>query len=234
MDIRGWVELIRDMPDYTSIMPVRRENLQVAVYRQICYLILQGDVQPGQSLTVATLAKALDVSPMPVRDALSRLTHAGVLTTVSGRTLGVPRLSTEELEELYRVRLEIESIALEWAVARRTDAFEANLREILVDLVDAERRGDNKAFIANNHRFHETIYQQSGSEILLGIIQTLWLRVSPYFHLLGAQGHLQLSNECHEAVIDAIVHGDATSAHRALIEDIERAHLTLVKMELPD
>ena len=82
------------MPDYTSIMPVRRENLQVAVYRQICYLILQGDVQPGQSLTVATLAKALDVSPMPVRDALSRLTHAGVLTTVSGRTLRVPRLST--------------------------------------------------------------------------------------------------------------------------------------------
>ena len=126
MDIRRLVELDSDMPDYTSIVPVRRENLQAPVYRQICKLILQGDVQPGQSLTVATLAKALDVSPMPVRDALSRLTHAGVLTTVSGRTLGVPRLSMEELEELYQVRLEIESIALEWAVAHRTDAFEAN------------------------------------------------------------------------------------------------------------
>jgi DNA-binding GntR family transcriptional regulator len=105
------------------------------------------------------------------------------------------------------------------------------LREILVDLVDAERRGDNKAFIASNHRFHETIYRQSGSEILLGIIQTLWLRVSPYFHLLDAQGHLQLSNECHEAAIDAIAHGDATAARRALVEDIERAHVTLVKMK---
>ena len=79
MDIRRWVELIRIMPDYTSIMPVRRENLQVAVYRQICYLILQGDVQPGQSLTVATLAKALDVSPMPVRDALSSLYRSAIV-----------------------------------------------------------------------------------------------------------------------------------------------------------
>lgn len=222
--------LNKRMKKFLTISPVKHENLQSVVYRQICNLILEGEVEPGQSMTVAVLAEALDVSPMPVREALSRLTHSGVLTTVSGRTLGVPILSVEDLKELYRVRLEIEGTAVEWALQRRTELFVITLREILVDLDDAEKRSDNKAFIAGNYRFHEAIYKQSGSEILLGIIRTLWLRVSPYFHFLDAQGHLQLSNDCHKVIVDAIENGDTETARSALVEDIERARTTLTKM----
>jgi DNA-binding GntR family transcriptional regulator len=116
---------------------------------------------------------------MPVREALSWITHSGVLTAVSGRTLGVPILSVEDLKELYRVRLEIGGTAVEWALQRRTELFVITFQEVLVDLDDAAKRSDNKAFIVGNYQFHEAIYQQSRSEILQGIIKTLWLMVSP-------------------------------------------------------
>lgn len=218
------------MANLTSMTPLRRENLQEAVYRQICDLILQGGIEPGQSVTVASLAEALGVSPMPVRETFSRLTHAGVLTAVSGRSMGVPRLSPDALEDLYNVRLKIEGVAMEWAVARRTDTFEATLREILVDLIAAEKTGDNKRFIRLNYRFHKTIYEHAGSPTLLGIIQIQWLRISPYFHLLDVQGHLHLSNELHHRMIDAISAGDAQGARRALLDDIERAYRALAAL----
>lgn len=218
------------MANLKNITPLRRENLQAAVYRQICDLILEGGIEPGQSVTVASLAEALNVSAMPVREAFTRLTHAGVLTAVSGRSMGVPRLSPAALEDLYNVRLEIEGVAMEWAVGRRTDAFEEQLRALLVDLIAAERARDNKRFISLNYRFHNTVYEQAASPTLQGTIENLWLRISPYFHLLDVQGHLHVSNELHHRMIDAIAAGDAAAARTALTDDIRRAYAALAKL----
>jgi DNA-binding GntR family transcriptional regulator len=230
VDIEEHPDVEVSMADLSSMTPLRRENLQAIVYRQICDLILQGGIEPGQSVTIASLAKALDVSPMPVREAISRLTHVGALTAVSGRSMGVPRLSPADFAELKNVRVEIEGLAMEWAVARRTEAFEAQLRKLLVDLIDAERKRDNKRFIRLNYQFHNTIYSNAGSGTLQGIIQNLWLRISPYFHLLDVHGHLHLSNELHHRMIDSIAAGDAEAARTALVDDIERAYSALVKL----
>ena len=55
-------------------------------------------VGPGPVTIAGTLAKALDVSPMPIREALSRLTAAGALAPVSGRSMGVPKLRKAEFD----------------------------------------------------------------------------------------------------------------------------------------
>ena len=60
---------------------------------------------------VQSLADAFGVSAMPVREALRRLTAANALTVVSGRSIGIPRLSRAKLTDLRNVRIEIEALA---------------------------------------------------------------------------------------------------------------------------
>ena len=79
------------------VVRVPRNTLQDHVYRQLCELILNGEIAPGQLVTIQALADAFGVSAMPVREALQRLTAARVLTVISSRSIGVPPLSEERL-----------------------------------------------------------------------------------------------------------------------------------------
>ena len=112
-----------------KIIPLNRETLQDRVYRRICDMILDGEIEPGQQVTIQSVADACGVSHMPVREALKRLTAANALTVVSGRSIGIPSLSRSALTDLRNVRLELESLAAVWAARRITDEELANLDE---------------------------------------------------------------------------------------------------------
>lgn len=158
-----------------------------------------------------------------------RLTALGVLTNVSGRSVGVPEVSREELADLRNVRLELESTATRWAVQNKDDAFLADLEAILGDMLRAETDRDEKSFIKNNYAFHFRLYQQAHSPILLEIIDTLWLRVSPHLYFAGGPKRHRMSNEEHRAIIDAVRSDDPEAACRALTSDIAGAYDDLVK-----
>lgn len=209
------------------VRPLRKETLQNEVHRQLCDLILEGGLAPGESITVASIAKAFDVSPMPVREALSRLMSAGALTIVSGRSIGVPRLQREQFEDLRNVRCEIESIALRWAIHRKTSDFISRLKDLLAIMMEAEQSDDHKLHIRTNYQYHFAIYRQAGSPILLETISDLWLRVSPHFHVLRERGHLNISNVQHRRLFQAIKRGDEAAATAALLSDIDAAYKTI-------
>ena len=56
-------------PTKLKVVPLNRETLQERVYRQICDLILDGEIVPGQLVTIQAMADAFGVSHMPVREA---------------------------------------------------------------------------------------------------------------------------------------------------------------------
>ena len=174
--------------DHTSL-GAPRGTLQDHVYRQLCELILNGEIAPGQLITIQALADAFGVSAMPVREALQRLTAARVLTVISSRSIGIPPLTGERLSDLARVRLEVESLAAIWATPNISDSEIARLEECVTAMDEAARSGDNKQYLRWNRAFHFGIYQAARSEALLAIIETLWLQISPYFHLLHASGN---------------------------------------------
>ena len=101
-------------------------------------------------------------------------------------------------------------------------------------MVQAEQASDNRGFIHSNYLFHFTIYEQSGNPVALEIIRNLWLRVSPYFHLLNIRGHLQISNEIHFELLSAIKEGDKKRAREFLSNDINRAYQKMVTCLFPD
>src|ERR1700721_2470643 len=87
------------------VAPIAGDTLQERAYRRICDLILDGEIAPGQIVTIQNLAEAFGVSTMPVREALKRLTAAGAISLVTGRSMGIPRLSLERLLGLGPLRV---------------------------------------------------------------------------------------------------------------------------------
>lgn len=208
--------------------PIQKDKLNNQVFDRLCTLLREGEFTPGEPVRVARVADAFGVSAMPVREALTRLSAVGVLTNVAGRSVGVPMLSREELTDLRDVRLEIETKAVEWAVQNRTPAFADELESILSNLSRAESDRDIRGFIANNYAFHFRLYRQAHSPVLLEIINTLWLRVSPHLYHADQRSRHRISNDNHRLIIDAVRVGDAERAQKALIADVSGSYDDLV------
>ncbi len=204
-----------------SVVRVQRATMQEDVYRQAKELILNGDLAPGQSITIQWLADAFGVSAMPVREAILRLTAEKALTVVAGRSLGIPHLTRERLADLTRTRLEIEGLAVSWAVPNLQPATLARLDELVEEMDNIKPNKEaRKIYLRANRALHFEIYQASGSETLFGIIETLWLQVSPYFNLLQERGNFVVSNKHHRILVEALKSGDRAGAISAIQADI--------------
>lgn len=213
------------------VVRVQRGTMQEDVYQQAKQLILNGELAPGQSITVQWLADAFGVSAMPVREAILRLTAERALTVVAGRSLGIPLLSRDRLDDLTRTRLEIEALAVTWAVPNMAHDILARL-ERLIDEMDNIKPNQEarKIYLRSNREFHFSIYQASGSELVMGIIESLWLQVSPYFNLLQERGNFVVSNRHHRVLANALAMSDVEEARSAVQADIRDAASVLASV----
>ncbi|MEI9412740.1 GntR family transcriptional regulator [Mesorhizobium salmacidum] len=211
-----------------EIVPLSKETLQDRVYSHLTELILDGSIVPGEMVTVQSLADAFGVSPMPVREALHRLTAANALTVVSGRSIGIPALSRGRLADLRNVRFEVEAIAAGWAAQKRSDADLTILSRDLDSLERANGADDRKAYLRANYTFHFAIYRAAGSETLLKIIKDLWLQISPYFNMLHDSGNYSTANKHHRQMFAALCDRDEESVRAAVRGDIDAAYAVLV------
>ncbi len=213
-----------------EIQPVSRETLQDQVYRQVTELIVDGSIVPGQMVTVQSLADAFKVSPMPVREALRRLTAEKALTVVSGRWMGIPPLSRERLTDLRNVRVEIETTTAAWAAERIDEATLEVLKNHLEALERADRASDSNAYVRANYAFHFAMYRAAGSPIMLHIIETLWLQISPYFHLLHDSGNYSTANQRHKEMFEALTRRDTKTIRASIKADIDAAYEILLNL----
>jgi DNA-binding GntR family transcriptional regulator len=203
--------------------PVGRETVQDRVYRQLVAMILDGEIEPGRTVTIAGIAEAFHVSAMPVREALHRLTAAKALQVVAGRSVGVPPLTVERLSDLRRVRVEVEGLAAEWAAANITPATLSRLDGLIAAMSSSVAPEDQRPFLPANREFHFTVYEAAGSEALLALIESLWLQIGPYLGLLRGSGNWRTANRQHRAVRDALARRDGAAARAAVRADIEEA-----------
>ncbi len=207
--------------------PVSRATIQDHVYLRMREMILTGGIEPGRTVTVQSLAEAFGVSAMPVREAMHRLVAEKALTNVAGRSVGIPFLSPERLDDLQRVRIEVEGTAIGWAAESMPPEALSVLDGLIAEMEEAKDRGDRARYVPANRAFHFAIYRASGSEALLSIIESLWLQIGPFFNLLGASDAWGASNDHHRVMRAAIAARDPATARAALRRDIDDAAVML-------
>src|SRR5918995_1350876 len=106
--------------------------------------ILSGELEPGSPLRLEKLARTLDMSPMPVREAVRQLERLGLAEHVPHRGARVSRLSVDDLRDTYEARLPLETLAVRHAAERFTEEDSARCTRVLAGHVSAYRSGDER------------------------------------------------------------------------------------------
>lgn len=195
----------------------RYVTLQEWVYRELRQSIITGRFVPGRSITLRGIAHALDVSPMPVRDAFGRLIAERALEARSNGRVAVPKMSLDKFEELCETRVALESLAAARALPHIDGDRLSALRRIDADLDTALARRDVETLLLRNHEFHFALYRAAPSQLLIPMIEGLWLQLGPFMRLiLGRIGVSYVADRHVEAM--AAIEAQDPAALRAAIE----------------
>ena len=192
--------------------------------------IVRGDFVPGQYLRLEEIAARFDVSTMPVREALRDLEAEGLVTSFPHRGAIVTRLSAEELQDIYDIRVMLEEMATRLAVPLVTEDTLSELTS-LVDQME-EHQGRVATLTKLNHQFHITLYAASGRSHLCELNRMLRCRTQHYLHLytveVKADNFLQTQGE-HRAILEACRRGDAEQAAIIMHEHVAQVGRALVE-----
>ncbi|WP_347312984.1 GntR family transcriptional regulator [Defluviimonas sp. SAOS-178_SWC] len=189
-------------------------------YCRLRDMILFGQLTPGQPVTIQGLTATLDAGMTPVREAIRKLTAEGALVLQGNRRVSVPQLMGSQIDELAFARLTIEPKLAHMAAKRLQQKDISELARIDADIDQAIGAGDVQRYLANNYRFHFTLYDRADAPILLSIAHSLWLRFGPSLRVVcGRYGTSNLPDR-HGEALAAMRGGDAEGLARALENDI--------------
>lgn len=219
-------EMIEEAPTVDELPPVgqvSRERILDQIYHEIRAGLMSGRFRPGQRLKLRPLAAAFGTSPLPVRDALGRLVAENALAVLPNRTVIVPWLTPERIDDLFDVRIVLEGHAAERAAKHMTNEALDELRRLNAGMAEQIEARDYARYFGSNQAFHFKIYRAARSPSAIRIIEGLWLQAGPLLTLIFGTGSPTFADEAqshHQDVIDAIACRDSAAAGAAIAADL--------------
>ena len=196
-------------------------TLAEQVYQHLRQQILSNAFPPNAALPEMTLASQLDVSRVPVREALHRLAAEGLVTLRPRQGACVSSLSPRQFLDAYRVREALEDLAIRLALPNLTRADLDELGRLQGEMRQHAAADDADAFFAANRAFHALFVERSQNDYLKGIYFPLLDQMRRHLSSsLGLRGGLERSIEEHQAILVAVQSGDTDAAARLLREHI--------------
>lgn len=206
--------------------PISRHGLAEEAYEAIFAQLMALKIPPGSRITVDNLARELNVSQTPIREALGRLEGEGLVikTHLIGYS-AAPQIPRRRFDELYDLRLLLEPEAAQRA-AQRMDGKRLAILQEVAGVMSRREGGDERfrysAFARQDAVFHDRILEFAGNEL---IRQTL-AHQHTHFHIFRLMFHSRVTEEAldeHEALLVAFADGDDKAARRAMRDHIERS-----------
>lgn len=206
--------------------------------------IMSGHFGPGEQLREEPIARSMGVSRGPVREALVRLEREGLVVIRRNRGAFVAQLAAEDLDEVYTLRVAIETLATQRACRFATAAHLAELQDVVDRMAAYAERGITEQEAADlDLRFHDLIYAASNHRRL---VQT-WETLRPQIHILLLNRNVAHEDfreylvKGHQWILDALVRrepGDAVATiedHlRGSYERVASRHASAAVAPLPD
>jgi DNA-binding GntR family transcriptional regulator len=181
--------------------------------RKLKDAIIRGDLRPGDKVLVTKLARDWECSPTPLREALSALAAAGFVEAVPQRGARVAAVSPEDARQVYELRLLLEPMALEDALAHADDDYRVAVSRSFDDFQLVAGSGQPGLVVFEAHRaFHDATYARCSSDWLRRLIGLLADNSARYTAQLGE--HDEVAD--HRRIHDAILAGDSATAVSAL------------------
>jgi DNA-binding GntR family transcriptional regulator len=202
----------------------RRHFLSDQAFRQIKRDIIRCALAPGIEVTEAQLAERYRLGRAPVRVALLRLGHEGLVRPVPRRGYVVAPITLRDVQDIFQLRLLLEPAAARLAAGRVDGERLRRLDTLCRAGYTPGDRASASAFLRANKEFHVTIARASGNERLAETLARLLEEMERLFHLgLAVRNRTTEMQHEHATLVNALVAGDGTTAARLAVEQIESA-----------
>lgn len=206
-----------------AVRPAKRTGLSDQVTDQLRDAILTGELAKGERLSEVELAYRLDVSRGPVREAMMRLRHEGLVRGDWHRGTFVTTINRRDAEELYSLRTVLERLAFQRAIVGATAEDLSRLQDIVDEIDTAAGRANVVRTLKLDVAFHDAIYQAAHHDRLY----QSWLGIRSHIALFllhrqtDDSNYLAIAATEHRELLNAIVAKRSTTG-QALVE----AHIT--------
>jgi DNA-binding GntR family transcriptional regulator len=203
-----------------------RQVLADGVYEQVRALIMNHGIEPGARANIDELARELDVSGTPVREALARLESEGLVSRLPLRGYRVTELLTrKELEDVYGLRLLLEPPSAAAAARAMTPSFAEALSQELATCPSAPTGSTYegyKALTAHDARLHELILRIAGNDA----VAQAFARTHCHLHFFRLSYNQPFGEQTileHRAIVSALATGDPAEASATMKYHLETA-----------
>jgi DNA-binding GntR family transcriptional regulator len=214
----------------TEVQDVGAASARVADYLRRA--ILSGEIGPGEWIRQEDVAERFGSSRLPVREALRILEAEGLTEHERNKGARVPSLSMHEVDVIYRMREQLEQLAISESIPNLTEA-DVHAMEQVQKRIEALPGGDDAAvaaFLELDREFHLISYTGCRIEQLTGSVVRLWNSTAHYrreFVTLSGPGRQWVINAEHRLLLDAITRRDVVDAERFLAGHIRRTRIEL-------
>lgn len=188
------------------------------IYTQIKSDLLRGEFPAGSRLSIRDLAERYETSINPVREALSRLSAERIVDQREQRGFSVPVVTDDDLRELVKTRCWLEEIAIRESIANRDEDYELNIVTTFHRLAHTQFLGPdglpNPAWEDRHRAFHLALLANCGSSWLFSFCDHLMYQATRarYLAVTSRNDANRLRNDEHEALMNAVLAGDADLA----------------------
>jgi DNA-binding GntR family transcriptional regulator len=209
----------------TSVSTV---SLTDGTYDAICAGILAGRLQPCERLKINDLSTKLHVSPGAVREALSRLAAEGLVVLESRKGFSVAPICFDHLQDLTRLRIEVESTCLQSSIANGGGDWERLVQTAAQRLATASNQAEESGTYdsdewADVHRdYHAALVDACDKPWLLRIRAILYAQSERYCRLTLADRTGRDIRAEHAELTVAVLTRDADGARRLLADHLHR------------
>lgn len=207
---------------------VRHTTLSREAYLSLRALILKRRLRPGTKLIVRLLSEELGLSPTPVKEALAALEREGLVMTVPHRGYFIPRITPEDIQDIYRLREVVEGLAARLAAERANPGLADKLAQLLERQRRAAKTRQVERYGDLDLSFHHAIWEGARSERILRVAEAFFGQVRLFISTSATvPGRLSMSLEEHEAILRAMAASDCAGAEGAMRRHIRDAGLVL-------
>lgn len=223
---------------------IERRGLRDHVYERILQLLLSGEVAPGERLSIDTIARQLDVSPTPVREAMVQLERTGLVTREALKGYRVaPPLGLAQLRELFEARIMLEARAARLATPATPQMLEElriaeeEHRHMGERVITALRAGATDvelttAYFTADAAFHRVVFDHCGNRYLTEMSETLGAQLHRMRQsVLHGVTDVREAIAEHEAIVDAFASDDTDAPERLMQHHIEQVRSRSLDLE---
>ncbi len=214
-------------------------SLPDVVYAHLRDRILDGGYEAGQPLRQEEIARALHVSRVPVREALTRLESEGLVVLRPRRGYMVVAITPDDIREISDISERLEELGAAEATRRRTPGDVAALSAILAEmerLGRLARAGDKVAltpWAAQHREFHARLFATSGRKTLCRLIALSRDQLEPFIRIeLSLSDYLVHATAEHQRIVDLFRLGAAEEVGRLCADHIKKSCERLLALAL--